>query len=95
MVTGEADHAPPQYADEDEYAEVTVMFIALEAMSGAQASRQRELIYHRCLRMADNIARHYRGRGEDVEDLTQVARLGLVKAVNRFDPAPPVPPRPR
>jgi RNA polymerase sigma-B factor len=32
-------------------------------------------------------SRHYGGRGEDIEDLTQVARLGLVKAVNRFDPA--------
>ena len=52
-----------------------------------RCARQREAIFNRCLALADRIARHYGGRGEDIEDLTQVARLGLVKAVNRFDPA--------
>jgi RNA polymerase sigma-B factor len=38
------------------------------------------------LPFAGRLARRYRNRGEPVEDLEQVARLGLVKSVNRFDP---------
>jgi RNA polymerase sigma-B factor len=36
--------------------------------------------------LADAVARRFRGRGEDVEDLRQIARFGLVEACNRFDP---------
>ncbi|MEV4002525.1 SigB/SigF/SigG family RNA polymerase sigma factor [Actinomadura sp. NPDC049753] len=32
------------------------------------------------------VARRYAGRGEPVEDLEQAAYLGLVSAINRFDP---------
>lgn len=73
----------------DEYADVMEMFRALQGAvpESAEVAHQRELIFNRCLALADRIARHYGGRGEDIEDLTQVARLGLVKAVNRFDPA--------
>ena len=39
------------------------------------------------LPVAKDIARRYRGRGLDVEDLEQVACLGLVQAVRRFDPS--------
>ncbi|GHH51622.1 RNA polymerase sigma-B factor [Streptomyces umbrinus] len=37
--------------------------------------------------MAVRLARRFRHRGESFEDLKQVAQLGLVKAVSRFDPA--------
>jgi RNA polymerase sigma-B factor len=36
--------------------------------------------------MASRLARQFRNRGESLEDLEQVARLGLVKAVSRYDP---------
>lgn len=36
--------------------------------------------------MAGRLARNFRDRGESLEDLEQVAALGLVKAVNRYDP---------
>ncbi|GAB2882112.1 SigB/SigF/SigG family RNA polymerase sigma factor [Streptomyces mayteni] len=36
--------------------------------------------------MADRLARTFRDRGESLEDLEQVAALGLVKAVHRYDP---------
>lgn len=36
--------------------------------------------------VARSIARQFRGRGENLEDLEQVAYLGLTKAVNGFDP---------
>ena len=36
--------------------------------------------------VADRLARRYSGRGVATEDLIQVARLGLVQAVRRFEP---------
>jgi RNA polymerase sigma-B factor len=47
--------------------------------------RQRDAIIERCLPIADHIARRFRNRGEPAEDLVQVARMGLIHAVNRFD----------
>jgi RNA polymerase sigma-B factor len=40
----------------------------------------------RYIPMADSLARRYRHTSEPLEDLVQVARLGLVKAVERWDP---------
>jgi RNA polymerase sigma-B factor len=48
--------------------------------------RQRDEIIQRALPLANHIARRFRNRGEPVEDLIQAARVGLVNAVNRFDP---------
>lgn len=47
--------------------------------------RQQLILDHRWI--ADRSARRFRHRGETPEDLGQVALLGLVKAVDRFDPA--------
>jgi RNA polymerase sigma-B factor len=47
--------------------------------------RQRDTIVERCLPLADHIARRFDGRGEPRDDLVQVARVGLVNAVIRFD----------
>ncbi|OBB99315.1 RNA polymerase subunit sigma [Mycobacterium sp. 852013-50091_SCH5140682] len=70
-----------------EYADVLDMFRVLgglDEQSPAYAE-QREQIVSRCLPLADHIARRFDGRGESREDLVQVARVGLVNAVNRFD----------
>ena len=63
------------------------MFRDLEdlAESSAQFQRQRDRIVERCLPLADHIARRFDGRGEPRDDLVQVARVGLVNAVIRFD----------
>jgi RNA polymerase sigma-B factor len=37
--------------------------------------------------LAEYLARRFRNRGEPIEDLVQVALLGLLKAVDRFDPS--------
>jgi RNA polymerase sigma-B factor len=36
--------------------------------------------------LARSVARRYQSRGEPIEDLTQVATVGLLKAIARFDP---------
>jgi RNA polymerase sigma-B factor len=52
----------------------------------ADFQRQREAIVQRCLPLAHHIARRYGGRGQPLDDLVQAASVGLVNAVNRFDP---------
>jgi RNA polymerase sigma-B factor len=48
--------------------------------------RLRDDFVGQALPFARRLARRYRGRGEPPEDLEQVARLGLVKTVDRYDP---------
>ena len=43
------------------------------------------------LPMAGHLARRYAGRGERMEDLTQVAAVALIDAVDRYDPGRRVP----
>src|SRR2546426_3038290 len=38
------------------------------------------------LGVGESLARRFKNRGEPIEDLIQVALLGLLKAVERFDP---------
>jgi RNA polymerase sigma-B factor len=52
--------------------------------SGGQAVRE-ELV-HRFLPLARRVATGYRGAAEPLDDLVQVAHLGLIGAVERFDP---------
>ncbi|MCT7353653.1 RNA polymerase sigma factor SigF [Streptomyces sp. 15-116A] len=54
---------------------------------GPERDALREEIVEAWLPMADRLAGRFRSRGESFEDLRQVAALGLVKAVDRYDPA--------
>ncbi|WP_229074122.1 SigB/SigF/SigG family RNA polymerase sigma factor [Actinoplanes sp. DH11] len=56
------------------------------AAGHAELESLREQLIRYCLPFAGRLARRYRGRGEYLEDLEQVARLGLVKAIDRYDP---------
>lgn len=61
----------------------------LRQASYASPQRRRELqnaVASDYIPMAGRLARRYRGRGIADDDLDQVARLGLVKAIRRFDP---------
>jgi RNA polymerase sigma-B factor len=51
--------------------------------NGDLAARDR--LVEELLPLASSLARRYAGRGEQLEDLQQVAALGLVKAIDRFD----------
>lgn len=48
--------------------------------------RDRERLIEDYLPLARHVARRYAGGDEPLEDLVQVAYLGLVKAVDRYDP---------
>lgn len=52
-----------------------------------RSPRTREALIHQFERLAYSIANRFTQRGTDTEDLCQVARMGLIKAVDRFDPA--------
>src|SRR5215207_6321638 len=47
----------------------------------------REALVERLLPLARRMARRYRRSDEPLDDLVQVATLGLIKAIDRFDPA--------
>jgi RNA polymerase sigma-B factor len=53
---------------------------------GAERARIRDELITGHLPLANHIARKFARRGQPLEDLEQVARLGLVNAVDRFDP---------
>lgn len=46
---------------------------------------RREMV-ERGMPLVRSLARPYAGRGEDLDDLVQVGSVGLVKAIDRFDP---------
>jgi RNA polymerase sigma-B factor len=73
-VLEDLDAAAVAYADE------------ATAASPCVKARLRDELTFQCLPFASRLARRYRGRGEPFEDLEQVARLGLVKAIDRYDP---------
>ncbi|MGK5531462.1 SigB/SigF/SigG family RNA polymerase sigma factor [Streptomyces sp. URMC 129] len=53
---------------------------------GPERERLCQEVVRAWLPMADRLARNFRDRGESQEDLAQVAALGLVKAVQGYDP---------
>lgn len=61
------------------------LLAGLEAHS-RQHDRIRAQVIGGLIPLADRLARRYAHRGESTEDLEQVARIGLIKAVDGFDP---------
>ncbi|TQJ91039.1 RNA polymerase sigma factor SigF [Streptomyces sp. SLBN-31] len=53
---------------------------------GERRDAVRDEVVEAWLPMAERLAGRFRNRGESYEDLRQVAALGLVKAVDRYDP---------
>jgi RNA polymerase sigma-B factor len=71
-----------------EYTDIPDMVRELKTLDKDSAAfgRRRETIIKRALPVADHVARRFKGRGEPQDDLFQVACVGLINAVNRFDP---------
>ncbi|CAL2058236.1 SigB/SigF/SigG family RNA polymerase sigma factor [Streptomyces sp. TR1341] len=72
----------------DDAPETAEMFTRLADLDeGPERDAVRDELVAAWLPMAHRIAGRFRDRGESVEDLRQVAALGLVKAVDRYDPS--------
>jgi RNA polymerase sigma-B factor len=71
-----------------DYEQLRPLFVRLtdQSLSEQERRRVRDEIVEGHLPIAEHIAQKYQHRGQSLEDLRQVARLGLVGAVNRFDP---------
>ncbi|QXJ19484.1 SigB/SigF/SigG family RNA polymerase sigma factor [Actinomadura graeca] len=71
---------------EDGEAEELLAEMKLLSDGDPRRERLRTRIVDLHVPLVRGVARRYAGRGEPIDDLQQVAYLGLVKAINRFDP---------
>jgi len=67
--------------------ELTEKYLREAAIStGTKRTRLQNAAIELNMDLAASIAARYAGRGQDLQDLSQIAALGLVNAVRRFDP---------
>ncbi|QIS02643.1 SigB/SigF/SigG family RNA polymerase sigma factor [Nocardia brasiliensis] len=85
----DADAAARTHSRGDSYDNIEPWFEKMTALEADDPHRGelREEIMRRCLPLAEHIARRFAGRGETFDDLHQIARVGLVLSVDRFDVA--------
>lgn len=78
--------AAAQSVDPDD-ADVERLLAGLDdSADHAQRERWRHCVIITCLPIADHIAHRFVGRGQSPDDLIQVARVGLIKSVDRYEP---------
>ncbi|GAA3831911.1 RNA polymerase sigma factor SigF [Streptomyces phyllanthi] len=71
----------------DDAPDTIAVFVRLsELEEGPEREALRDELVKAWLPMAHRIAGKFRNRGESLEDLRQVAALGLLKAIDRFEP---------
>lgn len=77
-----------QRSHSDEYEKFAPLFFELADLTLATVRRKRlrNCLITAHLPLAEHIARRFRERGQPAEDVVQVANLGLINAVDRFDP---------
>ena len=80
--------AEPRWSGRDRTREreLLVLVAALDDGDPRRVAARDEIVTMH-LPLAAFLARRFRDRGESLEDLTQVATIGLIKAVDRFEPA--------
>ncbi|PRY20168.1 SigB/SigF/SigG family RNA polymerase sigma factor [Pseudosporangium ferrugineum] len=82
------DEEVPRRPVDDTERETEVLFRRLQepTLSDTERRRTRDRIVELNLPQAIRLTHRYRNRGQDAEDLRQVAAIGLLKAVDGFDP---------
>jgi RNA polymerase sigma-B factor len=81
------DVVVPEPRRSGEYAHCVPLFAERGSLAVEDPRRDalRAVLITEHLSLAEHIARRFSGRGEPFEDLLQVARTGLIRAVDRFD----------
>ncbi|MGW0941580.1 RNA polymerase sigma factor SigF [Streptomyces sp. NPDC002623] len=80
-----ATPAPPAPGDRSG---ARAMFVELRGLrdGSPEYAEMRNQLVRMHLPLVEHLARRFRNRGEPLDDLTQVATIGLIKSVDRFDP---------
>ncbi|WP_371788204.1 SigB/SigF/SigG family RNA polymerase sigma factor [Streptomyces griseoaurantiacus] len=87
-----AEHAPQhgQHTRHDptDRSGARAMFVELRSLAAGspEYAELRNRLVRMHLPLVEHLARRFRNRGEPLDDLTQVATIGLIKSVDRFDP---------
>jgi RNA polymerase sigma-B factor len=85
--SGQQTSPNPNRRRHDDAPDTAALFARMaELEDGPERDAVRDELVTAWLPMAHRIAGRFRDRGESVEDLRQVAALGLVKAIDRFEP---------
>jgi RNA polymerase sigma-B factor len=81
-----ASTAPDQSDADNRTIETLLGARARHAHTDAERDGLRRLAIVEAYDLAAGLARRYRGRGESMDDLVQVAMVGLIKSVDGYDP---------
>lgn len=83
-----ADHREARPGPEDDFRRLAPLFrqLADPAVPEQRRRHVRDTLVTGHLPLADRIARRFGSRGQPVDDVAQAARVGLILAVDRFDP---------
>ncbi|MYT75871.1 MULTISPECIES: RNA polymerase sigma factor SigF [unclassified Streptomyces] len=81
-------HGERQSRREQDRSGARAMFIELRTLKdgSTEYAELRNQLVRMHLPLVEHLARRFRNRGEPLDDLTQVATIGLIKSVDRFDP---------
>ncbi|MFG2464689.1 RNA polymerase sigma factor SigF [Streptomyces canus] len=83
-----ANNTPVPRHDPQDRSGARALFIELRALKDGspEYAELRNRLVRMHLPLVEHLARRFRNRGEPLDDLTQVATIGLIKSVDRFDP---------
>ncbi|WP_398859075.1 RNA polymerase sigma factor SigF [Streptomyces chengmaiensis] len=87
-----SEHTPEQQHEQplapQDRSGARALFIELRKLPAGSPQRAelRNQLVRMHLPLVEHLARRFRNRGEPLDDLTQVATIGLIKSVDRFDP---------
>ncbi|PZT68585.1 RNA polymerase subunit sigma-70 [Streptomyces sp. SW4] len=83
-----ARSVPGTHHDPQDRSGARAMFAELRGLEkdSPQYAELRNQLVRMHLPLVEHLARRFRNRGEPLDDLTQVATIGLIKSVDRFDP---------
>ncbi|RCH67798.1 SigB/SigF/SigG family RNA polymerase sigma factor [Streptomyces sp. SDr-06] len=77
-----------RHRDHDDAPDTQAAFTRLNSLAdGPEHDALRDDLVTQWLPMSERLAGKYRNRGADIEDLRQVAAMGLIKAVDRYEAA--------